>query len=484
MTYIAALEVQGFGAWRLCVRHLLPNISSLIVAQGTILFGFAMVDLAAISFLGLGVQTPQADWGVMVSEGKTSLLQGYPLVSLSAVLCIVAVVAAVSFLGDRLDASSKGVAGERAARGPRPHRAAADGRAACARSSPARLARRSPRARRWASSASPAPGKSMTAKAIARLLPTGAECDGQRHLRRHRRPGAATATSCAGTAPQVAVVFQDPRAHINPVRRIEDFMTESLRILENVPEAEAAQPRGGRAGGGRHRRPRQAAAAVPPRAVRRHAAARHDRHRAALRAAAAARRRVHHGARRHHPGRGDGDPRRAAPRPRPVDALHHPRPRARRRGLRPDLRHVRRPGRRDPRGATCCTATRCTPTAPRWSQARPDITLDGRAARGDPRAPGLGVRGAVRAAGSPRAARTPQDSCRSARAGASPSWTAAGCAASAPPSCAAASWTVPMSEPTTPSPAEASSRWVMACASTSVITRGALGRSGSRSGRR
>jgi len=109
MAYMAALEVQGFGAWRLCVRHLLPNISSLIVAQGTILFGFAMVDLAAVSFLGLGVQTPQADWGVMVNEGKTSLLQGYPLVSLSAVLCIVAVVTAVSFLGERLDASSRDV---------------------------------------------------------------------------------------------------------------------------------------------------------------------------------------------------------------------------------------------------------------------------------------------------------------------------------------------------------------------------------------
>ena len=89
MAYIAALEVQGFGAWRLCARHLLPNVISLIVAQGTILFGFAMVDLAAISFLGLGVQPPQADWGVMVSEGKTSLLQGYPTVALAAVLCIV-----------------------------------------------------------------------------------------------------------------------------------------------------------------------------------------------------------------------------------------------------------------------------------------------------------------------------------------------------------------------------------------------------------
>ncbi len=108
MAYVEALEVQGFGAWRLCVRHLLPNISGLIVAQGTIFFGFAMVDLAAISFLGLGVQAPRADWGVMVSDGKTALLQGYPLESLSAVLCIVIVVSAVTFLGERLETASRG----------------------------------------------------------------------------------------------------------------------------------------------------------------------------------------------------------------------------------------------------------------------------------------------------------------------------------------------------------------------------------------
>lgn len=81
-------------------------------------------------------------------------------------------------------------------------------------------------------------GKSMTAKAVARLLPRGAEVSGSvlfdgtdvlslsgQRLRRHRA--------------EVAVVFQDPRAHINPVRRIEDFMTESLRILEDVPRAQA-----------------------------------------------------------------------------------------------------------------------------------------------------------------------------------------------------------------------------------------------------
>jgi peptide/nickel transport system permease protein len=74
----------------------------LIVAQATILFGYAMVDLAAISFLGLGVQPPRPDWGVMISENHTGIVQGYPLPALSAGVCIVAVVIAVNVLGERL----------------------------------------------------------------------------------------------------------------------------------------------------------------------------------------------------------------------------------------------------------------------------------------------------------------------------------------------------------------------------------------------
>ncbi len=100
--YIAALEVQGLRATVICVRHLGRNLLPLIVAQGAILFGYAMVDLAAISFLGLGVQPPRADWGVMVSTGQSGVLQGYPMESLSAGLCIVAVVVAVNLLGERL----------------------------------------------------------------------------------------------------------------------------------------------------------------------------------------------------------------------------------------------------------------------------------------------------------------------------------------------------------------------------------------------
>ncbi len=100
--YIAAGEVQGLSAVAICTRHLIPNVAPLIVAQATLLFAYAMVDLAAISFIGLGVQPPQADWGVMVATGQTGVLQGYPAESLAAGLCIVVVVVAVNLLGERL----------------------------------------------------------------------------------------------------------------------------------------------------------------------------------------------------------------------------------------------------------------------------------------------------------------------------------------------------------------------------------------------
>jgi peptide/nickel transport system permease protein len=100
--YIAALEVQGASATSICLRHIVPNVMPLIVAQATILFGYAMVDLAAVSFLGLGVQPPAANWGVMISENQVGIPQGYPLPALAAGACIVAVVIAFNVLGERL----------------------------------------------------------------------------------------------------------------------------------------------------------------------------------------------------------------------------------------------------------------------------------------------------------------------------------------------------------------------------------------------
>jgi peptide/nickel transport system permease protein len=102
MEYVKAFRVMGYGDLRIVIRHVLPNLLPFIIAQAIITFGYATLDLGGLSFLGLGVQPPTADWGAMVAAGAPGLLQGYPMQTLAAGSCLV--LAAVSFgvLGDRL----------------------------------------------------------------------------------------------------------------------------------------------------------------------------------------------------------------------------------------------------------------------------------------------------------------------------------------------------------------------------------------------
>ena len=106
--YIAALEVQGMPVFAICRRHLVPNISGVIVAQATTLFGYAMVDLAAISFIGLGVQPPQADWGAMVNENLGGIVQGHSWPAALSGACLVIVVVSFNVLGERLMRAAEG----------------------------------------------------------------------------------------------------------------------------------------------------------------------------------------------------------------------------------------------------------------------------------------------------------------------------------------------------------------------------------------
>ena len=83
-------------------------------------------------------------------------------------------------------------------------------------------------------------GKSMTARAIDRLLPRGAETAGTIRFA-GQDVGALVGPELRRFRGQVAMIFQDPRAHVNPVRRIGDFMTEALRANQGVPAAEARE---------------------------------------------------------------------------------------------------------------------------------------------------------------------------------------------------------------------------------------------------
>ena len=107
LPYVAALKVHGFSGLQICRRHLSANLAPLIIAQATVSFGYVMVDLAAISFLGLGVQPPSADWGVMIASGEPSILEGHPQQSLYAGILIVLTVCAFTILGERLTESDR-----------------------------------------------------------------------------------------------------------------------------------------------------------------------------------------------------------------------------------------------------------------------------------------------------------------------------------------------------------------------------------------
>ncbi|MEO5661970.1 MAG: ABC transporter permease [Nocardioides sp.] len=106
--YVQALLTQGFGSFYICSRHVLPNLWPVILAQVTTSFGYAMVELAGISFLGLGVQEPTADWGKLIQTGQGSIVRGYPQESLYAGTALVIAVVCFISLGDILATRKNG----------------------------------------------------------------------------------------------------------------------------------------------------------------------------------------------------------------------------------------------------------------------------------------------------------------------------------------------------------------------------------------
>ncbi|WP_433519546.1 ABC transporter permease [Nonomuraea sp. CA-143628] len=102
--YVESLQLAGMSPVRIGVRHLLPNVFPILLAQATYGFGTALADFAAVSFLGLGIQPPQAEWGVMVAEGRSELLDGAVQQSAVAGTLIVVTVVAFNVLGAQLAA--------------------------------------------------------------------------------------------------------------------------------------------------------------------------------------------------------------------------------------------------------------------------------------------------------------------------------------------------------------------------------------------
>lgn len=100
--YVAAYRVQGFSEPWIALRRVLPNVTPIVGAQSTLNFGYVLAELAALSFLGLGVQAPTADWGSMINEAKAGLISGHFIPALVPALAVVIVVVAVNIIGEEL----------------------------------------------------------------------------------------------------------------------------------------------------------------------------------------------------------------------------------------------------------------------------------------------------------------------------------------------------------------------------------------------
>lgn len=101
LPYMQAAQLAGDSAFQMILRHVLPNIVGPILVTSMLDIGTMMMEIAGLSFLGLGAQPPVAEWGSMMSSGR-SMLQTYPWIVLSPGLAIFVSVVIFNLLGDTI----------------------------------------------------------------------------------------------------------------------------------------------------------------------------------------------------------------------------------------------------------------------------------------------------------------------------------------------------------------------------------------------
>jgi peptide/nickel transport system permease protein len=102
LDYISAAKALGYSNLRILFRHILPNIAGPIMVIAANNFAAAILTESGLSFLGIGVQAPQASWGLMIKEHYTFLLSHKPMLALIPGFAIMLLVFAFNILGNAL----------------------------------------------------------------------------------------------------------------------------------------------------------------------------------------------------------------------------------------------------------------------------------------------------------------------------------------------------------------------------------------------
>jgi len=99
--YVTAAKVAGAGNLRLMFKTILPNCLAPLIVQATLSFSSAVLDSAALGFLGMGAQPPASEWGTMLAEAREFILRAWWVVTLPGLAILVSVLA-INLMGDGL----------------------------------------------------------------------------------------------------------------------------------------------------------------------------------------------------------------------------------------------------------------------------------------------------------------------------------------------------------------------------------------------
>ncbi len=100
--FVRLAIVAGCSKWTIMRRHILPNVINSAIVLGTLMLGVVIITEASLSFLGVGVPPPEPAWGLMLSDGKQSLMVGRWWLSVLPGCCIMLMVLSANLLGDWL----------------------------------------------------------------------------------------------------------------------------------------------------------------------------------------------------------------------------------------------------------------------------------------------------------------------------------------------------------------------------------------------
>lgn len=257
--FMAAARVLGLRRHRLLLRHVLPHIAEPLLLNTTVAAGSALVALSGLSFLGLGVQPPSYDWGLLLSQGLDRIYTE-PLPAVAPGIAIVYAAVAFQLLGEVLAGAAARRTRPREPEEPAVHPARADRpavadhvlevedlRVALSTADgvvrPVRgvtlALRRGEMVGLVGESGS---GKSLTALAIADLLPDGARATwGTQRFLGTDAESLSRKQRCRQLATGMAMVFQNPASAFNPSLRIATQMTEAVRAHHRTPRARAVE---------------------------------------------------------------------------------------------------------------------------------------------------------------------------------------------------------------------------------------------------